>query len=107
LLGDGDYFEVRNEFYKNVDAILFVFDVTNEKSFESLAMWLDEAKKHGLSSSSEEGCTIKVVVGNKIHLYPREVTEQQASSKIETQRIALNHILYPLTKVLPLMCYLS
>jgi len=67
---------VRNEFYKNnVNAILFVFDVTNEKTFESLVMWLDEADKYGMSSE-----TIKVVIGNKIDLYPREVMEQQVGN---------------------------
>ena len=67
---------MRNEFYKNnVNAILFVFDVTNEKTFESLVMWLDEADKYGMSSE-----TIKVVIGNKIDLYPREVMEQQVGN---------------------------
>ena len=67
---------MRNEFYKNnVNAILFVFDVTNEKTFESLVMWLDEADKYGMSSE-----TIKVVIGNKIDLYPREVTDQQVGN---------------------------
>ncbi len=74
--GDPDYFDVRIEFYKNkVNGILFVFDVTNEKSFESLGMWFEEADKYGISSE-----TVKIVVGNKIDLYPREVTEQQVNN---------------------------
>jgi small GTP-binding protein len=74
--GDPDYFDVRVEFYKNnINGILFVFDVTNDKSFESLVTWLEEADKYGISSE-----TVKVVIGNKIDLYPREVTEQQGNS---------------------------
>jgi hypothetical protein len=38
-------------------------------------MWLDEADKYGMSSE-----TIKVVIGNKIDLYPREVTDQQVGN---------------------------
>jgi len=73
--GDPDYYEVRNEFYKNADGVLLMFDVTHKTSFESLGNWLGEAAKFGLSSES----AAIVVVGNKIDQYPREVTEQEVS----------------------------
>lgn len=82
LSGDPDHFDVRIEFYKNnVNGILFVFDVTNEKSFESLGMWFEEADNYGISSE-----TVKIVIGNKIDLYPREVTEQQGKSFANRQK---------------------
>eukprot|EP00755_Sulcionema_specki_P037094 Sspe_Gene.108211::Locus_87380_Transcript_1_1_Confidence_1.000_Length_551::g.108211::m.108211 len=54
--GDPQFFEVRNEFYKEVvprnppdhlksGAILLCYDVTNPQSFASLTEWMKEVKK--------------------------------------------------------------
>ena len=53
-----------------------MFDVTSKRSFESLIKWLAELRKFGLNSNN----TTLVVVGNKIDLYPREVTEREGTS---------------------------
>merc|ERR1712150_190425 len=39
------YSDVRNEFYKEADAVIIVFDVTVRKSFDSLSTWLDEVQR--------------------------------------------------------------
>jgi GTPase SAR1 family protein len=52
-----------------------MYDVTDKPTFESLPVWLDEAREFGVTSSN---CTL-VVVGNKVDRYPRVVTEKQAS----------------------------
>jgi GTPase SAR1 family protein len=39
--------QVRNEFYRDAQACLLVYDVTNRPSFEALGRWLDEAQQHG------------------------------------------------------------
>ena len=41
------FFEVRNEFYKDSQGGILVYDVTSRKSFEALDMWLKEAEKFG------------------------------------------------------------
>ena len=41
--GNPDYNEVQNEFYKNVDGLLLLFDITQKQSFKSLSNWLEEA----------------------------------------------------------------
>ena len=50
--------------------------MTDKKSFDELPTWLDEAKRHGVTSSN----STLVVIGNKIDQYPREVAESKVSS---------------------------
>jgi DnaJ homolog subfamily C member 27 len=47
LSGHEAFFEIRNEFYKDAQGILLVFDVTSRDSFEALPEWLAEAAKFG------------------------------------------------------------
>jgi len=47
LAGSDDYLEVRNEFYKDAQGCLLIFDVTNRGTFEALPRWLEEAKEYG------------------------------------------------------------
>ena len=47
LSGHESFFEIRNEFYKDAQGILLVFDATSTESFETLPEWLGEASKFG------------------------------------------------------------
>jgi len=47
LSGKTEYLEIRNEFYKDTQAALLVYDVTDRSSFDALEEWLDEAAKFG------------------------------------------------------------
>jgi GTPase SAR1 family protein len=38
------YTDVRNEFYKEVTAIIYVFDLTLKRTLESIENWIKEAK---------------------------------------------------------------
>ncbi|OQR87525.1 ras family GTPase [Achlya hypogyna] len=60
LSGQPEYLEVRNEFYKDTQGALLLFDVSSRRSFESLDGWLREAAKFG---GGKFPC---VVCGNKI-----------------------------------------
>lgn len=46
LAGAAEYFEVRNEFYRDAQGALLVFDVGNRSSFEALDAWVEEANKY-------------------------------------------------------------
>lgn len=46
-------------YYRNTHAIVFVYDVTNAASFESLKKWIVESKKHCLPDVP------RILVGNK------------------------------------------
>lgn len=50
-------------YYRNVHAVVFVYDVTKIASFESLPHWVDECDRNGLGSNVP-----RVLVGNKIDL---------------------------------------
>lgn len=47
LSGHSEFFEIRNEFYKDSQGAILVFDVTSKESFEECDAWLAEASKYG------------------------------------------------------------
>jgi DnaJ family protein C protein 27 len=47
LSGHSEFFEVRNEFYKDAQGILLVYDVTSRETYDVLDNWLAEAAKYG------------------------------------------------------------
>jgi len=68
LSGHPEFFDVRNEFYKDTQGAILVYDVGSKRSFESLDGWLKEAGKYGAKD-------IKVVVcGNKADTKKRAVS---------------------------------
>ncbi|GMT17540.1 hypothetical protein PFISCL1PPCAC_8837 [Pristionchus fissidentatus] len=52
-------------YYRNVHAVVFVYDVSDPKSFASLPAWLEECDKHGLGQISE---VPRILIGNKCDL---------------------------------------
>mmetsp|Transcript_43193 Transcript_43193/g.115542 ORF Transcript_43193/g.115542 Transcript_43193/m.115542 type:complete len:185 (-) Transcript_43193:772-1326(-) len=74
LAGGQEYFEVRNEFYKDAQGALLVFDVSSRESFEKLDAWLQESEKFGAKDM-----TI-VVCGNKADCKTREVKPKEAQT---------------------------
>ncbi|KAK4323013.1 hypothetical protein Pmani_006250 [Petrolisthes manimaculis] len=47
-------------YYRNVDAVVFVYDVTRMQSFESLPLWIDECYRHMMIDNVP-----RILVGNK------------------------------------------
>ena len=60
LSGHPEFFDVRNEFYKDTQGCLLVYDVTSRKSFEELESWIQEAQKFGVKDN-----TVWAVCANK------------------------------------------
>ena len=62
LSGHPEFLEIRNEFYKDTQGCMLVYDATSRESFDELDFWLEEASKYG--------CTIEnfpiVLCANKI-----------------------------------------
>ncbi|MBN3298337.1 RAB33B, member RAS oncogene family a [Amia ocellicauda] len=50
-------------YYRNVHAVVFVYDVTNASSFQSLPGWIEECKHHSLGVEVP-----RILVGNKCDL---------------------------------------
>ena len=95
LSGHPEFFQVRNEFYKETQGALLVFDVSSRRSFvrnfplvlcffflylvasvaqENLQKWLDEAEKFGCDPRQ----VVFVVVANKADKKRRLVPESEA-----------------------------
>ena len=63
LAGDQAYVEVRNEFYKDCSILIIVCDITSQKSFDAMEMWMREVGKFAGDNVSN----IKTwIVGNKM-----------------------------------------
>jgi DnaJ family protein C protein 27 len=71
------FYEVRNEFYRDVQGILLVFDLTNRRSFETLEYWICEMKKELNLNNGQKSSVIIFVIGNKNDL-KRAVEENEA-----------------------------
>ncbi|KRX10695.1 P-loop containing nucleoside triphosphate hydrolase [Pseudocohnilembus persalinus] len=61
LSGDDDYKDIRNEFFKDSQGILMVFDLNNEQSFNNLQKWENTMSQNKLNFQD----SIIFVVGNK------------------------------------------
>ena len=81
LSGRPEFFEVRNEFYKDTQGALLVFDVSNRASFDELDGWVAEANKYGIAA---KGATPILVVGNKCDK-KRAVTDDEARAWARTK----------------------
>jgi len=64
-------------YYRNAAAVVFVYDVTREKSFRSLPGWLQEAASHIEADESIP----RLIVGNKIDLQDQQQVSRQRAQK--------------------------
>ncbi|XP_063298057.1 dnaJ homolog subfamily C member 27 isoform X2 [Pelobates fuscus] len=65
MAGHPFFYEVRNEFYKDTQGVILVYDVCLKESFESLDAWLAEMKQE-LGSQGNIENVVFVVCANKI-----------------------------------------
>ncbi|XP_064652282.1 dnaJ homolog subfamily C member 27-like [Lineus longissimus] len=75
MAGHHIFYEVRNEFYKDTQGALLVFDVSDRASFEALEHWLGEMRNE-IGNLSEMESIFFVVCGNKTDK-KREVDEAE------------------------------
>lgn len=72
------FHEVRNEFYKDTQGAILVFDVTDRASFESLDDWINEMKHDLDLTNNTIDNVIFAICGNKIDKGKRVVEELEA-----------------------------
>ena len=81
--GQERFRSITKSFFRNTNGILFVYDITNRKSFQSVKDWIKDSELH--DSGFE-----KILVGNKIDLKEKrevntdELTEYGMKKKIDT-----------------------
>ncbi|KAI1731714.1 ras family domain-containing protein [Ditylenchus destructor] len=74
-------------YYRNVNAVVFVYDVTNPASFKSLRLWIDECQKHAVTSGED---TPHILIGNKCDLLnPNRVKTADAQIFADENDMAL------------------
>jgi DnaJ family protein C protein 27 len=73
LAGGEEYADIRNEFFKDAQGSILVFDVSNRKSFEALGYWRKEAASLGADAAKF------VLCGNKTDVAKRAVSQDEAS----------------------------
>ena len=56
--GKKDFINIRNEFYSESNGIIYIFDLSNNDSFNSLDSWIKEAKRGGGDK------LISILIGN-------------------------------------------
>jgi len=71
LAGSPDYVEVRNEFYKDAQGCILVYDCTNRASFEALDNWLQESREYGAENM------VVFVAATKCDIPTRKVLEKE------------------------------
>lgn len=81
MSGHPEFYEVRNEFYKDTQGAVMVFDVTDADSFDDLGNWVTEAKKFGLKNVPICVCA------NKVDMR-RVVSEDEARDWAQSQGFA-------------------
>ena len=72
LAGAPEFFDVRNEFYKDTQGAILVFDVTKKLSFDALGAWVKELTKFAGKKKIEIA-----VCANKTDLHKRIVSERE------------------------------
>jgi GTPase SAR1 family protein len=66
---------VAGSFYKNLDGVMLVFDLTNEKSFQNLTKWLSQINQ-------VKPCPY-MISGNKADLEPDRIVSDEEIKDIE------------------------
>lgn len=71
--GQEKFRNLTQQYYKNADGILLVFDLLSKESFEKVGDWMKQIKINTTPDSIPV-----LLLGNKSDCSPREVTNQQA-----------------------------
>jgi len=78
--GQEQYKALTKNFFRNSDGILITFDVTNRKTFDKVAYWMDSSVQN-----AEKGVPI-ILLGNKIDLN-RQVSTEEAKKLADSYNI--------------------
>jgi small GTP-binding protein len=76
--GQERYRSIAKIYYKDAKVVLAVYDVTSDRSFNELKLWVDEVR----SNSSKS--TRLIVVGNKIDLLSEELYQNRGEATYES-----------------------
>ena len=79
--GQERFHSITNNFFHNADGILFVYDITNAKSFEGVKNWIKEAEEVGDYFQ-------RIIIGNKSDLEDeRQVSLEELNEYANEEKI--------------------
>lgn len=82
-VGQERFHSITYNYFHNSDGIIFVYDITNHKSFEGVKNWIKEAEEF-------EDSFEKILLGNKCDLIDqREVTKEEVEDYCNEKNIEL------------------
>ena len=67
--GQEIYRSLASFYYKDSDAVIFVYDITNQNSFDQLSYWINEVKQHAGDN------ILLTIAGNKSDILENEVVD--------------------------------
>ena len=70
--GQEKFRNIAKQYYKGANGVLLIYDVTNKKSFERIAYWMNELKDNNQINEIDI-----CLVGNKIDLEGRVITREE------------------------------
>ena len=70
--GQEKFRNIAKQYYKGANGVLLIYDVTNKKSFERIAYWMNELKDNNQIKELDI-----CLVGNKIDLEGRVITREE------------------------------
>ena len=68
--GQERFRSLSKSFIKDADGILFVYDITNKKSFENIKNWIKDTEENAQKKFQ------KIIIGNKCDLQKRKVNKE-------------------------------
>lgn len=81
--GQESYLSITRSYYRGADGCLLVYDISNRRSFDSLSMWLSEAKQN-----SNNPNLVILMIGNKADLEAnRQVGREEAQQFAEANQL--------------------
>ena len=68
--GQERFRSITQSFFRNADGILYIFDLTEKKTFEGVKQWLIDSESYNLNIK-------KILVGNKVDLVEKRKVEKE------------------------------
>lgn len=97
-------------YYRNTSAVLFVYDMTNKKSFDNISTWIKECKTYQINEKvpwiligNKSDCINDIVVTTemaKSYAYKQKMDLYETSAKNEIETATLNSLVLKLAEKL-------
>ncbi|MFX0005688.1 MAG: Rab family GTPase [Promethearchaeota archaeon] len=88
IAGQIKFEAMRRHFYKGAEAVIFIFDLTNRKSFESILNWYKDVERNIIHIQDE---ILGFILGNKEDLSDQRAISFEESS-LMAQRLNLEYV---------------